>query len=131
MKRPRFQRNNVKVRRVREVPLGVDLAEVADSCCYVGSPYHKDRPSFAGMPHSRRPDASICPRHLATRRQLVQGWLREAIRSGQVGAWTGGYPKYVSFRDGEIVYEAQQGSPGSAEYHGYPLQPEHEVRGLE
>lgn len=59
MKRPRFQRNNVKARRVRMPPPGVDLAEVADSCCYVGSPYHKDRPSFAGMPHSRRPDASI------------------------------------------------------------------------
>ncbi len=130
MKRPKFQRNNVKVRRVRKPPPGVDLAAVADSCCYVGSPYHKDRPSFAAMPHSRRPDASICPGHLATRQELVQGWLREAIRCGQVGAWTGGYPKYVWFRDGETVYEARQGSPGSAEYHGYPLQPEHEVRGL-
>lgn len=90
MKRPRFQRNNVKVRRVRQAPPEVDLAEVAYSRCYVGSPYHKDRPSFAGMPRSRRPDASICPGHLATCRQLVQGWPREAIRNGQIGAWTGG-----------------------------------------
>jgi hypothetical protein len=131
MKRPAFQRNNPKVRRVREPPPGVDLAVVAESCCYVGSPYHKDRPGFAGMPHGRRPDASICPGHLASRRRLVQGWLREAIRNGQVGTWNGGYPKYVWFRDGETVYEARQGSPGSAKYHGYPLQPEHEVRGLE
>lgn len=103
MKRPRFPRNNVKVRRVRQAPPEVDLAEVADSCCYVGSPYHKDRPSFAGMSHGRRPDASICPSHLATCRQLVQSWLREAIRKGQIGAWTGGYPKYAWFRDGEAV----------------------------
>ena len=39
----RFQRNNLKVRRVREPALGVDLAEAADFCCDIGSAYHMDR----------------------------------------------------------------------------------------
>ncbi len=71
MRRPTFQRNNRKARRVCEPPAGVELAEVAESCCYVGSPYHKDRPSYAGMPRWRKPDASICPGHLSTCRQFV------------------------------------------------------------
>ena len=131
MKRLRYQRNNPKARSVRKPPTGIDLAQVAGSCHYVGSPYHKDIPSFAGMPHGRRPDANICPRNLADCRELVEGWLREAVRNGQVGAWNGNYPRYVWFRKGEIVYEARDGSPGSGRYHGYPLEPWQEVRGLE
>ena len=42
MKRPRFQRDNPKVRKVQAPPNGTDLAQVAESCRYVGSPYHKD-----------------------------------------------------------------------------------------
>ena len=60
MKRPRLRRNNPKAGRVREPPSGIDLAQVAESCRSVGSPYHQDSPSFAGMPRGRRPDASIC-----------------------------------------------------------------------
>ena len=129
VKKPRFQRDNPKVRKVRNPPPGVDLASVAESCRYVGSPYHKDVPSFAGPP-SRRPDASICPRSLANCQQVVESWLREAIQTGQVGAWDGKFPRYVWMRRDDVVYEARQGSPGSGLYHGYPLQPRQEVRGL-
>ena len=29
----------------------------------------------------------MCPRELANRRDLVEGWLRDAVRAGNVGAW--------------------------------------------
>ena len=79
MRKPRFQRHNPKARKISAPPWGVDLAEVAESCRYVGSPYHKDRPSFAGTTYRRRPDASMCPRDLADCRERVECWLREAI----------------------------------------------------
>ena len=112
-------------------PDGIDLTQVAESCRYVGSPYHKDAPGFAGVPRGRRPSASLCPGDLADRRELVEQWLRDAVRSGRVGAWDGGYPRYVWHREGDIVFEARHGSPGSGDYHGYPLQPSQRVRGLE
>ena len=131
MKRPKFQRDNPKARKVQAPPDGVDLKRVAESCRYVGSPYHKDVPGFAGMPRGRRPAASLCPRDLAPQRDLVERWLREAVRSGRVGAWDGGYPRYVWHREHDVVFEARQGSPGSGEYHGYPLEPMQQVQGLE
>lgn len=91
-------------------PDGIDLRQVAASCRYVGSPYHKDAPGFAGRPHGRRPGASLCPRHLVNRHDLVEGWLRDAVRSGRVGAWDHGYPRYVWHREGDVVFEARQGS---------------------
>ena len=130
MRKPQFQRRNPKARRIQAPPAGVDLAEVAKSCRYVGSPYHKDVPSFAGVSRARRPDASMCPRHLADEQGLVENWLRDAVKAGHVGAWEQGYPRYVWYRDGGTVYEARQGSPGSGEYHGYPLELEQAVRGL-
>lgn len=131
MKRPTFQRGNPKARKVQAPPDGVDLKRVADSCRYVGSPYHKDAPGFAGTPRGRRPVASLCPRDLTKRRDLVERWLRDAVRSGRVGAWDGGYPRYVWHRERDVVFEARQGSPGSGEYHGYPLDPMQQVQGLE
>lgn len=129
MKQSTLRRNNVKVRKVLPSPPGIDLSHVAESCLYCGSPYHKDRPGFAGMP-VRRPDASICPSDLADRRDRVEQWLRAAVRSGQTGTWERGYPRYVWHREGDIVFEAKQGSPGSGHYHGYPLDSGQTVRDL-
>lgn len=129
MKRASRQRSNVKARKVQAPPPGVDLDQVADSCRFVGSPYHKDLPSFAGAPHSRGRNASKCPRDVRCR-ELAEGWLQQAVRSGHTGAWERGYPRYVWYRHDHILYEARQGSPGSGEYHGYPLHPSQEVRGL-
>ena len=130
MRKPRFRRSNPKARKIHPPPPGVDLARLAERCRYVGSPYHKTVPGFAGRPHGRRPDASICPSHLAKSRDVVEGWLREAIRAGHIGKWEAGYPRYVWHRVGDTIFEARQGSPGSGEYHGYPLEPEQRVRGL-
>jgi hypothetical protein len=129
MRKPIHTRNNTKHRRIKRPPSGVDVAQVAASSRYVGSPYHRDSPGFAGVPRAR-PDASGCPQHLANCHGVVKSWLREGIRAGRFGAWEGGYPRYVWHRQGDVVFEAKQGSPGSGEYHGYPLRPEQRVIGL-
>ena len=106
------------------------LSDVADRCRYVGSVYHKDMPSFAGTTRAPRPDASICPREFASAREIVEGWLKAAILAGRCGVWEEGFPKYVWHRHENILYEARQGSPGSGEYHGYPMEPWQTVQGL-
>ena len=129
-RRPGHTRSNAKARRVVPIPEGVALADVARRCRYVGSVYHKGMPSFAGTTRAPRPDASICPRELAHARAVVEGWLQAAIIAGQCGAWEDGFPKYVWYRQDDVVYEARQGSPGSGEYHGYPMEPWQLVQGL-
>ena len=116
--------------QLRPCPEGVDLAGVAKKCRYLGSPYHKDRRSFAGAPASRRTTGSICPPELAPERERVEGWLQSAVASGHTGEWRGGFPQRVWHREGQTVFEALQGAPGSGEYHGYPLEPWQTVRGL-
>lgn len=83
------------------------------------------------MPTGRRPGASLCLPELANSRDLIEAWLRDAVRAGRTGAWDGGYPRYVWHREGTVVFEARQGSPGSGAYHGYPLDPAQQVQGLE
>lgn len=130
-RRPTRRRDNPKARQVRVPPEDVVLAEVAEQVRYVGSRYHKDTPSFAGVTRAPRPDASICPRELANELDRVQGWLRQAIMAGRCGVWEQGFPRYVWHREGDIVFEARQGSAGSGEYHGYPLEAWQTVRGLD
>lgn len=113
-------------------PKEVDLTSVADRVRYVGSPEHKDMPSFAGHPRLRA-DASICPRELTRDQKRVDGWLREAIRRGAVSElWVGGFPRYVWYKDGDQIYEARLVNQGSGEYKGYPLgAPDEWPRGIE
>ena len=125
MRKPIHRRDNLKARRIRVPPDGVDVSAVAASCRYVGSPYHAHGPS-----RHRRPDASLCPADLSRDHCRVEGWLRAGVRAGRTGVWEGGFPKYVWHRHEDAVFEARQGAPGSGEYHGYPLQPEQRVRGL-
>ena len=54
----------------------------------------------------------------------VERLLREAIRAGRCGTLEGEFPRRVWRRIGRSLFEARQGSPGSAGCHGYPLTPE-------
>ncbi len=93
MQRP--HRKRVQRHQRTEPPEGVDLAVVADEVPYVGSPEQKITPSFAGHP-APRSDASICDPSLANQRELVQSWLRDALRRGDCGGlWEGRFPRYV------------------------------------
>lgn len=103
------------------VPEGTDLADVADRAVYIGSPEHKNLPSFAGPPKLRA-DASCCPRDLATKQDLVTEWLKEAIRRGVVGGhWEGGFPRYVWFMYEDTVFEGRLVNREAGWYKGYPL----------
>lgn len=62
---------------------------------------------------------------------MVQRLLEEAVSQGSCGEFEGGFPRRVWHRVGEIVFEARQGTPGSGEYHGYPLDTDQLVEGLE
>ncbi len=117
-------------KRVIHVPPNTDLSDLANRVAYVGSPEHKDFPSFAGQP-KRRADASICPRHIRDADRVTE-WLRAAIRRGLIdGHWDGNFPRHVWYKDGDTVYEARLVNRGSGEYKGYPLNDDEWPRGIE
>lgn len=114
----------VRRRRPRKreicVPAGTNLYSLAERAVYVGSPEHKDVPGFAGQPRLRA-DASCCPREIGDW-ELVNGWLRSAIRRGATGApWEGGFPRYVWYKHKGIVFEGRLVNRGIGSYKGYPL----------
>ena len=119
-------------RRLREihVPIDTDLRAVANRVTYIGSPEHKDFPSFAGMPRPRA-DASLCPRSI-TDAEIVTGWLRSSITRGATGGlWEGGYPRYVWHKEGDTLFEARLVNKGSGAYKGYPLTSQEWPKGIE
>ena len=126
MRKPAKVRENPKTRIVRAPPEGTNLAEIAERVKYVASTYH----NATDPGHRRRADATVCPKEVSKRQKRTQLWLRNAIRAGRTGTWRGGFPRYVWHREGDVIYEARQGAPGSGEYHGYPLDPNQTVRGL-
>jgi hypothetical protein len=51
-------------------------------------------------------------------------WLKKAIRSGYVSAhWEGDFPRYVWYREADVVYEGRLVNQGNGQYKGYPLNP--------
>ncbi len=95
---------------------------VAPKASYLGSPEHKDTPSFVGEPRPRA-DASICDRSLRAKKSLLTRWLRTAIRKGVVSElWIGGYPRYVWYKHGDTVYEGMLLNKELGQYKGYPLE---------
>lgn len=117
-------------RRVIFVPTGSDLNGLADRAMYVGSPEHKDRRGFAGLPRPRA-DASICPREILDQ-ATVNEWLRSAIRRGATGApWENGFPRYVWYKKDAIVFEGRLVNRGNGSYKGYPLEEDEWPDGIE
>ena len=127
MRRPRQHRSNSRAKAVKPPPDGTDLEAVAEQVRYQSSPYH----SRAARIQKNRPDASKCPSEVSNDLARVELWLRQAISAGATGGvWEGGFPRYVWHRVDNVVFEARQGSPGTGVYHGYPLSPQEDVRGL-
>lgn len=123
------KRRRPQKREIR-VPPNTDLQAVANRVTYVGSPEHKDFPSFAGMPHPRA-DASLCPRTI-TDAEIVTGWLRSAITRGATSAlWEGGHPRYVWHKEGDTLFEARLINKSNGSYKGYPLTPQEWPKGIE
>ena len=117
-------------RRVILAPDARPDASIARRARYVGSPEHKDAPSFAGAPR-RRADASICDRRFLGQQAKLTRWLRKAIQSGSVGApIEGEFPRYVWFKEGGNVYEGRLVNRTSGEYKGFKLRPDEWPSGL-
>lgn len=115
------KRRNRLDRRLGAPPPGVDLADVANKSSYVGSPEHKDAPSFAGQPRPRA-DASICDQRLNNAADVTL-WLKEAIQKRAFGSyWEGLFPRYVWYKAGETVYEGRLINRELGQYKGYPLE---------
>jgi hypothetical protein len=114
------KRRRPLLRRAGHAPADIDVAAVAAKVRYVGSPEHKDFPSFAGQPRPRA-DAAICDQRL--QQEEVGAWLRSAIERGAFSDyWEGGFPRYVWYKDGDTVYEARLVNRESGEYKGWPLE---------
>ena len=80
-------------RREIHAPSDIDLEMVANQLRYIGSPEHKDIPTFTGQPKFRG-DAAICPRGIG--RQFAEEWFRTAVLKGATGApREGEFPRYV------------------------------------
>lgn len=108
-----------------------DLHAAASRARYIGSPEHKDTPSFAGHPRPRA-DASICDRALADQQDRVQQWLVSAIRGGTVSEhWEGDFPRYVWHKVGPTVFEGRLVNREQGWYKGFPLQPSEWPPGIE
>lgn len=126
----RAPRRRCPRKRVVCVPPGTDLDSLANQVEYIGSPEHKDFPSFAGRPRPRR-DASLCPRWIR-KQEMVLAWLRSAIRRGAIGApWEGGFPRYVWHKEGSTVFKGRLVNQGNGSYKGYPLSESEWPRGIE
>jgi hypothetical protein len=111
-------------------PEGIDLHVVASLAHYVGSPEHKDRPSFAGYPRPRA-DASICDPNISRDQDGLTERLRESIRAGIIGApWEGRFPRYVWCKIDDSIFEARLVNKGSGQYKGYKLEPEQYPQGV-
>lgn len=97
------------------------LAAVAETATYVGSPEHKDAPSFAGSPRPRA-DATLCGPEWLGRQADLTAALQAAILEGNVGApWEGRYPRYVWARIGGQVFEGRLVNCELGQYKGYAL----------
>lgn len=110
-------------------PPGCNPLVAAELASYVGSPEHKDAPSFAGHPRPRA-DASICDRSFIRRLDEINDWLKAAIRMGNTGAWSGNFPRYAWHKEGDTVFEARLVNEGKGEYKGYELLSEEWPRDL-
>ena len=129
MRAPR--RRRPRTRQIVEPPDRASLDGLAARARYVGSPEHKDAPSFAGPPRLRA-DASCCPREITDDRQAIDEWLRSAIRRGATGTpWEGDFPRYVWYRQGDTVFEGRLVNRETGEYKGYPLHSDEWPDGIE
>lgn len=78
-----------------------------------------------------RADASICDRKLADDLNRVTAWLKEAVQRGAVGGlWEGNFPRYVWYKDEEVVYEGRLVNQGQGTYKGYPLNQDEWPQGI-
>lgn len=102
-----------------------ELLRLAAIVRYVGSSEHKSYPSFAGPPKLRS-DATRCDPDFRDKLDLINDWLREAVRRGWIGApMENGFPRYIWYKnESGSFYEARLVNSGSGEYKAWALHPD-------
>jgi hypothetical protein len=110
------------LKRIISASLSDDAKDnAARKAHYVGSPEHKRHPSFAGPAFARK-TASLCDRRFSAQQEMLNEWLRDAIRRGCCEHFeNGSFPRYVWYKDDGIVYEARLVNAMAGDYKGYPL----------
>jgi hypothetical protein len=127
MKAPRRHRSSP--RTIVPCPPGTNVLQIAAQAHYIGSPEHKDAPSFAGWPRPRA-DAAKCDRSFADRQADITTWLQDAIRNGTTGDWSHRFPRHVWGRVQGRVYEARLVNPENGDYKAYELNPHEWPEGI-
>ncbi|MGY4198902.1 hypothetical protein ACVI1L_004711 [Bradyrhizobium sp. USDA 4516] len=89
---------------------------------YTGSAYHRAVGSRAGPIARRAGLTSKCPPNWTN--ATATEALRRAISEAKVSCyWEGaGFPRYVWYLDGDVLYEARLTNRENGEYHAYPLE---------
>ncbi len=77
-----------------------------------------------------KPGKASCPLYLQKNPNLVQQWLRNAIRRGNFGEFDHEFPRVVWHQEEDQLFEARQSGRGSCEYHGFPLAPHDKIIGM-
>ena len=98
------------------------LQAIVTKVRYTGSAYHRSPGSKAGTIAKRAGLTSRCPASW-TNETATQA-LKLAISEAKVSCyWEGaGFPRYVWYLDGDVLYEARLTNRENGEYHGYPLE---------
>lgn len=99
--------------RPRQIPIRPALtAEQIDSACYVGSPEHKAKRWWGGLPlgyvnksgeatRPKKQQTTICPFTTETERLTATTWIRDSLSAGQIKYYEGDkdFPARVWYRD--------------------------------
>jgi hypothetical protein len=98
------------------------LKTIITRVTYTGSPYHRSVGSKAGPVARRAGLTSRCPPSWTNPKATEA--LRLAIREGKVSCyWEGaGFPRFVWYLEGDVLYEARLTNRENGEYHAYPLE---------
>jgi len=98
------------------------LKTIETRVTYTGSAYHRSVGSKAGPVARRAGLTSKCPPNWTN--PLATAALRLAIREAKVSCyWEGaGFPRFVWYLEGDVLYEARLTNRENGEYHAYPLE---------
>jgi hypothetical protein len=98
---------------------------------YVGSGHHKRSPADYGFERTNpRPTKSLCDANRAIRLAEATALLVAGVNKGMISRpLENGLPKFVwSVSDAGEAFEAKTHPNTPGEYHGYPLEPEDDMR---
>lgn len=120
--------------RAREPLSLAERRTLAARARYVGSPEHKVRRWWGGLPEARqlpggavgrrgRQTTTVCPLTAEQDRAAATGWLREAIAAGQYRFVESDrdFPKRVWFRARGGVWCGYCVNPSAGDYKGWPI----------